>query len=119
MDASIDRYYSLRPLAFPVLDELAVTQSVMENGASLRLNLTVRLRSNNPLHEKALMLTFHGVVELSLQMPRISQVLLPLTVRSIRDWQWDSLNYEVNESEDDILSFFCESFDAMMVDIPD
>ena len=58
------------------------------------------------------LLTFVDVTQLEIQQPQLSLFQSGfIEIRSIRDRQWEGINYDV-KSEEGELSFLCRSFEA-------
>jgi hypothetical protein len=77
----------------------------------------LELRSAGTATRAKLLLTFFGVRNLTLRQSRLSELRIgTLRVDSIRDRQWEGLNYRVVDDEDEVLSLLCLDFDAVYVE---
>jgi hypothetical protein len=111
-DKDIRQYWSLNPREFHILDRLIMSQTYPAKRPTEILGLELVLRSKEAADRRRLVLSFSGVEELQVT-PHASLIqFLMLEIRSIRDRQWENLKYEVKETEEDTLSFYCASFEA-------
>ena len=110
----IERYYSLKPTDFPILERLEIQQSMtLDEVSPPELCLEIELRPRSKTDHRRLFLSFIGVKELQLRQPSWSEVQFTfLEINSIQTQQWENLRYKVKESEENALSFFCKSFHA-------
>ena len=107
----VDRSRSIDPAAFPVVTSFSLDQEVCEERIELSLRLV--LRSTSSQDDRRLHLTFHGVRELKFDQPEWSVFNLPkIEILTVHDRQWEKLNYLVREAENDILSFYCNGYEA-------
>jgi len=111
---TIERYYSLKPTDFPILERLEIQQSMTVDEVSPpELRLEIKLRPRGRTDHRRLFLSFLGVRELQLRQPSWSEVQFTfLEINSTQTQQWENLRYKVKESEEDSLSFFCKRFHA-------
>ena len=109
----VDHYRSLDPAAFPVVAALALEQEAGAERITVTLRLTLRPASSQD--PRRLRLTFHGVRELTLEQPEWSVFNLPkIEILTVQDRGSEGLHYLVRETEGDILSFYCGSFEAVV-----
>jgi hypothetical protein len=110
----IENYYSLLPTKFSVLRRMVVEQEIASDTAP-QINVTFELGSNEIGVDDKLVLQFMGVRQLQLNQPSWSLVALTLIeIASIRDSQWENINYKVAETEEDIFSLLCRDFSAQI-----
>ena len=111
-DKAMSQYWSLNPREFYLLDQLILSQTYPAKRSTEILTLELVLRPIEAMDRRRLVLSFSGVEELQVT-PHASLIqFLMLEIRSIRDRQWENLKYEVKETEEDTLSFYCASFEA-------
>ena len=116
-DKAVRHYWSLNPREFHILDQLILSQTYPAKRSTELLTLELVLRSKEVTDRRRLVLTFSGVEELQVT-PHASLIqFLMLDIKSIRDRQWDYLKYEVKETEEDTLSFYCESFESRIKEL--
>lgn len=110
MDVKIERYQSANPLGFPILERITLEQVATYSEPILRLDMTVKLRSE--AGGQWLVLKFYGVQELILRQPTLTEIRISsLELLPLHELQWEHLKYKVTESEEDIFSFYCFDFD--------
>lgn len=115
-DPKIERYYSLDPTRFSVLERLEVCQSHFP-GEQPDLSLKIELLPPARDDERKLLLSFSGVRGLRFEQEATSLLqMVFITIDSIKGNGWEGLNYEVREEEENSLSFVCQSFDAFLED---
>jgi hypothetical protein len=114
----IEKYQSLDPTRFDILDKFEVYQHCSDDEDHIVL---VELRLRMFEHEEdddcqRLVLSFSGVRDLKVHFQGF--MLLPVVhIRSIRQYQWEKLNYEVKDAENQSFSFVCENFKASLEEI--
>ena len=59
-----------------------------------------------------LRLKFEGVAQIEVHQRWQRLFLSLLEIFSIREQQWEGLNYYVHDTEEDVLSFYCYRFEA-------
>ena len=113
-DDRIDHYYALHPVDFSVLVSLCLEQRFPSQNEPAHQLLQLELRPIDEADPRRLVLSFSGVQQLRLTpIPSSVMSLSPFDILSIRDRQWEEVNYEVREIEqEDQLSFLCRDFDA-------
>jgi hypothetical protein len=110
----IQAYYALKQIDFPVLHSLDIRQ-VRTPGSPVEVSLRILLGRVEDPGGMYLTLSFSGVRDARIKQPEIGLFELPvIEISSIRERQWEGLNYCVRESEDDTLSFLCGSFEAFL-----
>ncbi len=117
-DKAIDEYLSFGPYAFEFLDRFDVQQhEIFEDTYSSRYILSVEIWLSQYSSEEAhpqLRLQFGEVQQLHFQ-PQFSPSVFRLSVRSLRQDQWEYLRYSVSDEEGG-LSFYSRSFKAVLVE---
>ncbi len=110
IDETIASYYALHPISFHALERLEIRQW-MRDGVH-EITLEIELRAKDAADNRRLALTFDGVSILK-YVPSPGELAFFLEIISIRERQWEVINYRVFESEQDTeLSFFCRDFSA-------
>lgn len=116
-DPAIEQYWALNPLRFDILDRLVYSQSYTEQqGHQVTVELRLRIGEREEDDRRRLRIVCTGVKDLRLQFggfmhfPRI-------TIRSIRDWQWEDLRYEVADEEQGTFSLYCRAFQALLEEV--
>lgn len=119
-DAAIEHFQSLNPHLFDFLDTLEVSVLSGDNAlhSPLVLEMWLRPLANAYDDMRRLHLLFQGVVELKLDMGRHA-IVSQLEIFSLKNDQWEHVKYRVHETEDDMLSFYCERFTAMLEETND
>ena len=117
-DEAIHRYWALRPATFALLDKLELRQTHPAEQVPPELSLEVWLypESNEYDDRYRLRVSFFGVEVLKLQPQGLVQ-FGPLAIKSIRDYGWEHLKYQVEDSESNQLSFYCKSFEARIEEV--
>lgn len=114
----IEHYYALKPVDFSILERLELSQTVPPQQSPSDLSLQIVLRSHRR-DDQHLCLSFSGVVNFRLA-PWSSFVQFPfIEIKAIGDRQWEHLQYEVQEAENNTLSFVCRDFEASVEDVKD
>lgn len=115
-EKAISAYQALNPTLFDILDRFDLSQHYFpDQRHELSLELWLRMYENEYDDPRRLRLSFAGVR--SLRTTFQGFMLLPrIDIRSIRDYQWEYLKYEVKDAENDTFSFFCRSFHAQIVE---
>ncbi len=112
VDETIASYSALRPINFHDLERLEVRQGKRDGVQEIILE--IELRARNATDNRRLLLTFTGVTEFKYFPPNVF-AFSSLEIISIRDRQWEGLNYRVFESEQDTdFSFFCRDFSVCL-----
>jgi len=117
-DDAVDRYWALRPATFAILDKLELRQTHPAEQLPPELSLEMWLypESNEYDDRYRLRLSFFGVEVLKLQPQGLVQ-FGPLAIKSMRDYGWEHLKYQVEDSESNQLSFYCKSFEARIEEV--
>ncbi len=106
-DKAVEYFQSLNPSLFDVLDRFEVRQTKPDEDSKVQLIVEIWLRH---LH-----LTFFGVRDLKFQAQGLVKGF-ELSIRSIKDYQWEGLRYEVHDKESlTPLSFYCWRFEADLI----
>ena len=114
MDLSIEQFLSVRPQDYTILSTLELQQEVPHKTPP-EITLTIQLRHNDESDRRNLLLTFLGVVNLELR-PKGSLVGFSLIeIISIRDFQWENINYKVRDTEEGSLSFYCKEIQVTVL----
>ena len=112
----IQRYYALKPaIEFPSLNRLewATTPIIPTPGCTCDLALHLS-KSPDGGARRELVLEFENVTEVQFN-PALKCVVLE--IRDVSARQWDSVKYEVRDSENQTLSFFCRDFSFSVRDV--
>jgi len=109
---AINNYYSLHPAAFGIVDVIELRQSPSSDNTPAELIMEIQLRHDQ--NDSRLRLSFADVKQVMIRQPSWSLFQVGLIdIRSIKERQWENINYEV-KSEDDEISFLCRSFEASL-----
>ena len=107
---AIDNYYSLNPAAFGIVGVIELRQLLPPANTPTELMMEIELWQDQ--NDSRLRLSFADVKRVIIRQPPWSLFQVGLIdIRSIRDRQWENINYEV-KSEDEEISFLCRSFEA-------
>lgn len=111
-DSRINRFQSLRPERFYQVERLEVAYTVASLYESLLPQLIITLRTSRITDYPKLILSFRGVRQLRLDTSAfgIHGELHELSIISIRERQWERLDYQV-EDENNVLFFYCHEFE--------
>ena len=115
-EQAISAYQALNPTLFDVLDRFDLRQHYhSDQQHELSIELWLRMYENEDDDPRRLRLTFEGVRNLMTTFQGFA--LLPrIAIRSIRDYRWERLSYEVKDEEGNTFSFFCRDFQAHIVE---
>ena len=113
-DPLLVEYHALHPTRFPIVERLELRQQLSLGGAPPSLELYLEMCSESGDQSGRLLFRFSGVTGLRLSH-QYSLLQLPLLeIRSIKERQWEGLNYKVRGSDEQILSFYCRDFVATL-----
>ncbi|MFP4307499.1 MAG: hypothetical protein ACLFQQ_09795 [Desulfococcaceae bacterium] len=111
---SIEYYYSLNPIAYPILVKFELKQKNTP-GQTPTLEVIILLQSREENEDSQLKLSFEGVRELNLSQPSLSEYHIPfIKIDPIKDSQWENLVFKVKDEEEGTFSFFCKNFEAII-----
>ncbi len=112
-DENIERYKSLNPSLYSVLDQLELYQKGTGRAPASMLSMEIwfRLSVNEGDDPRRLHLSFFDVNDLKVNAQGFVQVPL-LEIVSIKEYQWENLKYRVEDAEGNQLSFYCKKFTA-------
>ena len=112
---AIEHYYSLHPADFHALVRLELRQ--VPGCETPELLMEIELRANEDADTRRLILSFGGVKNLKFIPPQDSVLYFSfIDVASIRNRQWENVNYHVFETEQDAdFSFICRDFSARVL----
>jgi hypothetical protein len=116
-DKAVEYFQSLNPSLFDVLDRFEVRQTKPDEDSKVQLIVEIWLRVLLDEEEdlRRLHLTFFGVRDLKFQAQGLVKGF-ELSIRSIKDYQWEGLRYEVHDKESlTPLSFYCWRFEADLI----
>ena len=116
-DDKVAQFISLKPTTFHRVVLLEVRQGSMED--EYETHLKMELRPSDPQDKRRLILSCEGVRTMNLVTPDDSLFyFVSLQIRSIREDQWEGLNYKVYEDEQDSeFMFYCYDFTAKVVPV--
>jgi hypothetical protein len=110
-DASIAHYRSLHPLDYKFAEKITVNQlSPFSDDDTCKKTVEIILIKKTDHRLSRLYLNFEGISDFHLNLSNSMLQFPLLEITSIRDRQWSGVNYQVAETEFDLLSFYCESF---------
>lgn len=116
-DPKIVEYLKLEQRLFPVAGVILIAGNDGKMDDTFRIDLKLEMHRVDADSGVRLSLAFFGVRELVLRQPHLSELHIGvLKINSIRDRQWDGLNYQVADSEKEILSFLCLDFDVISLE---
>ena len=107
----IERYYSIQPQRYPIVERLDIIQGEGHAPEALALSLVIELRSQSREQSVRMILRFWRVTGLELRQPSASEWQLILDVRSVVAMGWERTNYSVIDNDQHSLTFLCERFD--------
>ena len=102
---------------FKILVRLELSQYLDPVGLE-RLTVEIDIKTDWT-EQKVLRITLNGVQGTSLRVPQRNGVRVYLVIDSIRDRQWDGLNYMLESRERDAeeeISILCESFTVRTIE---
>jgi len=111
-EQAISAYQALNPTLFDILDRFDLSQHChSDQQHELSIELWLRMYENEDDDPRRLRLTFEGVRNLMTTFQGFA--LLPrIAIRSIRDYRWERLRYEVKDEEGNTFSFFLPRFSS-------
>lgn len=117
-DKALDHYFSLHPDAFDVLDRFDLRQheiwtDTYSSKYVLSLDIWLRIGISDDLRQ--LRLIFNDVQQLRFEA-KAGYLTLPLTIRPLREAQWEYLRYRVSDREEKVLSFYSRDFEAQLIE---
>lgn len=122
-DPSLEQFLALNPALFDVLDTFQIRQTELperfQSGELYEVGMIVEMMLRVVVDEyedqRRLHLTFYGVDQLKIATGNLINGL-EITIRSIKDQQWEKLQYHVYEKENYQmgLSFYCRGFVATL-----
>ena len=122
-DVTIEHYLSLNPTLYDVLDRMQIRQTALpelyQSGepyeVEMIIELWLRILVDEYEDNRRLHLTFYGADQLKMRTGSLVNGV-EITIRSIKDAQWEKLRYYVYEQEQSQmgLSFYCRGFDAVI-----
>ena len=115
-EQAIRAYLALNPAQFDILDRFELRQQYsLDQEHNLYLEIWLRMYENEYEDSRRLRLTFEGVRDLKTIFQGFT--LLPsIVIRSIRDYQWEQLRYEVKDADGNSFTFFCRRFQAQIIE---
>lgn len=113
-DEPIRTYYALGPTQYPVMSRIELRQATYNSGAFPEFILEMHLARSPGCDLEHVRMRFENVRQFRLLQPQWSVFQVePFDIKSIRDSQWEGINYEVKERE--LLSFICRMFTVTLV----
>jgi len=112
-DDAIRHYMALNPWRFNELVSLEIHQQAPRITNSQGFTVRIILRPSDDTTPTRLHLVFYHVVDMRLNPGGYMQ-LMQTEIISIRDREWEQLNYLVHETEDDVMRFYCHHFEARL-----
>jgi hypothetical protein len=110
-DAAIDRFVSLCEDAWPCAIDAFELQCIRVDQED-RFDLRLRVHSQTCDDERRIDLSFHGVQHLNVAQTNVGTGIDYLRIEPVGDRDWDGISYEVYNPGQDILTFYCASFDV-------
>jgi hypothetical protein len=107
------RAYDEARLSYRLLESIEVTQLLPPDVSVAELRVVLTL-VESPTRADRLELQFHGVRGLTLEQSELSVTTLSLRIESIRNRQWEGLNYSVVD-DDAALSLLCRTIKTSRV----
>jgi hypothetical protein len=108
-DEVLELYQSLTPSKYVVLDEVTIRQDTPVEGLKSYVTIELKLSSQGA-EDGILHLHFYDVVDLRVNLPSGYNQIGYIKIVSIREQQWEHLNYRVDGTENNALSFYCSHF---------
>lgn len=117
-DVPLQQYWSLDPRRFSLLEGLTLVNEWSTDSEHPPLTMLLELRSHLPeCFGTRLLLRCEQVSGLEFRPTGPSPVaLVLLEIRNVRDLQWEGRAYRICETENDTLSFWCQHFEAQLVE---
>ena len=116
-DVAIVNYQSLSPKEYSDLTMLQVLQELNDIDDDPSLAIKMELRTQDLTNKSRLALAFTGVTSLKLDQNGFAVIRFPfIEIRSIRENRWEGKYYSVKDEEHELISFYCESFVANLID---
>jgi hypothetical protein len=122
-DLAIEQFLALNPALFDVLDTFQIRQTELpeqfQSGEpyeiAMIVEMVLRVLVDEYEDQRRLRLTFYGVDQLKMATGSLINGV-EITIRSIKDQQWERLCYHVYEKENSQmgLSFYCRGFVAKL-----
>lgn len=115
-DSKTDHFHALSPYRYKFVEELHISQyqpSTPNGECSVFVQLVARQEQSNG--KIKLRLKFHDVTDLKIR-PGDGKMTCQLDIRSIKSYHWHSKNYRVVEEENGLISFFCNDFQADLIE---
>lgn len=115
-EKALEYYQSLTPTLFDILDHFEVRQPHQSQDEEYEVSLEIQLRplENEEEDPRRLRLSFFGVRNLTVNFQGFMHFSL-IRIRLIRHYQWEKLNYEVEDAEKHTFSFVCKEFKASLL----
>jgi hypothetical protein len=80
---------------------------IIENQTILRCDLSIQLLKSLSNTQDLVTLKFYGVKDLCVENSINGIYYSSLTVKEIKNWQWEGCNYQVIDEEEDCIKFYC------------
>lgn len=118
---SIETYYALKPQRFGVWDTLNLKRPLKTDKwgdieIAIRLVSSLEIDPKEPTSMQCLILEFTGVMDLRFGAIDMLGGFF-LSIESIKESQWEGLNYRVLDREqEERISFYCRDFTAKLAD---
>lgn len=113
MTQEIEKYESLNPGDFPILERLQFEQSDRSESYAMRLQAV--LRSPDKAEKRRLCLSFTNITEFRFEPGVVPVRLWPLIINRV-DPQWQDIKFRISHTEQDVeFSFYCCDFIAELI----
>lgn len=113
-DLSLTNYHALKSSKFSSIEKITIYPDLNAVDAISQLSIDIELSSNDT-NAIFLSLSFKGVQQIKINSDNSYMHESVLDIISIRERQWENLNYFVKEKETGWISFYCSTFEAKII----
>lgn len=109
----IEFYTSLKPRKYPYVECLLITQTVIFGSDRICIRLELCLKSSLSGDGNKIRLFFNNIVDLHINPHYFPFAISLLEIYPMKSAQWEEVNFKVKDTEEEKISFFCESFSVI------
>jgi hypothetical protein len=117
LDNQQNHFLAIEPSKYATLDKLVIAQDSPPGDLTSYISVEIELLGKQ-FEDGMLHIKFFGVQQLQIKMEKSYHAYSILSIISIKERQWDQLDYAVREREENIFSFFCAYFEFEIKPIP-
>ncbi|MBA2379550.1 MAG: hypothetical protein H0V76_08245 [Blastocatellia bacterium] len=115
-EIKIEQFHSVRPTKYPLVEHLEIKQELSRERLTYEMSLMLTLRSSNDSDSSRLVLSFSKVRNLKLN-PENAEISFSLLLILPMNEGWEDVSFRVFNDEQNVeFSFFCDDFEANLVD---